>query len=427
MRGHAGIGRGGFVQHGHAHRQPRQRLTCRWGCLHPIRERRRRAGRPWDCPRARVEPASIDFGSAVVGSPSRARLSIVNSGDAPLEAPQTSMSTGSDPDFIVLHDQCDNAIAPGERCDVRLQLLPSKAGSRSAILGVEGDGQNAEVPLAGAGLESGPLTLAPAAGSSRDFGGVVVGSSLEAHFDVSNSTLEASGALTFAVNEPQFELLPPAAGDCEPGVTSLVDGQICRIRVGFTPARRGPVDASLLVTSANLRSTSLPLAGVGRQIQTLVAPDSVEFGEVTVGSAEADSAPRPTSVAAAAAPPPTTSASTASAPAPPAPMGSPSSTAAAGNASSPSSLPAAPSPPNAPQPGPFATGQRVYACNAWPTPTAARARPARRTTPVRPLLEVKPAAAMGGNSATVPVLVSCLNAPGSANAGIAVRVPTSAA
>jgi hypothetical protein len=52
-----------------------------------------------------------------------------------------------------------------------------------------------------------------------------------------HSMLEASGALTFAVNEPQFELLPPAAGDCEPGVTSLVDGQICRIRVGFGGAR----------------------------------------------------------------------------------------------------------------------------------------------------------------------------------------------
>jgi hypothetical protein len=127
-----------------------------------------------------VEPASIDFGSAVVGFPSRARLAVVNSGNAPLASPQVSMSAGSDPDFIVLHDQCDNAIGPSERCDVRLQLAPSKAGPSRATLGVEGDGQSAEVPLAGVGLESGPLTLAPAAGSSGDFGGarVLLGSSI---------------------------------------------------------------------------------------------------------------------------------------------------------------------------------------------------------------------------------------------------------
>jgi hypothetical protein len=232
-----------------------------------------------------IEPASIDFGSAVIGSPSRMRLSVLNSGGALLSSPMLSVLAGSDPDFIVLHDQCENAIGPSERCDVRLQMLRREAGPSRATLGVEADGQRAEVPLAGAGLDSGPLTLAPSAGSSGNFGGVVLGSTFEAQFDLSNPTAEPSGELSFAVNEHQFQVLPYAPGDCQAGITTLADGQSCRIRVSFSPTRRGAVDASLLVSSANLRSSSLPLAGVGRSPANLVVPDALEFGAVTIGTA----------------------------------------------------------------------------------------------------------------------------------------------
>jgi HYDIN/CFA65/VesB family protein len=239
---------------------------------------------PAAAPMLAVDPASIDFGTAVVGSASRARLTLGNTGDGPLAAPDVSMLAGADPDFAILLSECEDGIDPGERCDVRLQVLPSKPGPSSARVNVASTGQALQVPVTAVGLESGPLTLAPAAGSSKDFGGVVLGSSSDAQFDVSNPTADPSGPLSFAVNDAQFVLLAGAAGDCQPGSTTLADGQTCRLRVSFAPTRRGTADASLVVTSGNLRSTSLPVVGVGMAAGSLGAPEVVDFGAVTIGS-----------------------------------------------------------------------------------------------------------------------------------------------
>src|SRR5262245_29896695 len=45
-----------------------------------------------------IEPAAIDFGGAVIGSPSRARVTLGNSGTAPLDVPTAVLLPGSDPD-----------------------------------------------------------------------------------------------------------------------------------------------------------------------------------------------------------------------------------------------------------------------------------------------------------------------------------------
>lgn len=229
-----------------------------------------------------VEPAALDFGGAVVGSPSRARLAVVNAGNAPLGVPVSSWLPGSDADYLILHDQCENGVPPAGRCDVRLQLVPSKEGPSAATLGVSSSGQSAEVALQATGLAAGPLTLAPAAGSSSDLGGVTLGASLEAAFDLSNPSADPSGPLSIALNETQFQLLPPGEGDCVPGASELASGQRCRVRVAFTPARRGAADATLLVSSA-LGSTALPLAGRGLLPAALGAPEAVSFGGVVVG------------------------------------------------------------------------------------------------------------------------------------------------
>jgi hypothetical protein len=230
-----------------------------------------------------VEPTALNFGRAVVGSPSRGRVSILNTGNAPLDAPIAVLQPGSDADYVILHDQCENTVAPAGRCDVRVQLMPSKTGNSTAALGVQSSGQSADVELAGSGLAAGPLTVSPSAGSSTDFGGVELDANGEAAFDVSNPTANSSGPLALSVNEGQFQLLPPVAGDCQPGMTALLDGQSCRVRVGFAPTRRGGADATLLVTSA-LGGTTLPLEGTGLLPPSLRAPGSVEFGGVVLGS-----------------------------------------------------------------------------------------------------------------------------------------------
>jgi hypothetical protein len=229
-----------------------------------------------------IEPPSFDFGPAVMGVPSRTRVSVLNSGNGALAAVNAALAASSDPDYLVLLNGCERGLAPADRCDIRLQLVPSKEGASAATLEIESSGQPAQVALAGSGVAPGPLTLASSAGSSSDFGGVVLAATVEMSFDVSNPTPDSSGPLAISVNDSQFQLQPPAAADCQPGITALADGQRCSVRVVFSPARRGPVEASLVVNSA-LGGSSLPLAGRGSAPGSLDAPASVDFGGVVLG------------------------------------------------------------------------------------------------------------------------------------------------
>jgi hypothetical protein len=232
-------------------------------------------------PQLSVEPTTLDFGLAVVGLPARTRLAVGNMGDAALPEPAVALQSEGDPAFIVLHNLCESDIAPAEHCDVRLQVLASRAGLLGSILDVSSGGQSLTVPLSATGVERGPLIVAPAPGNSGDFGAVVLGAQREAVFNVSNPGKLATGPLGVAVVEAQFQRLPAADGECDPDVTSLDPGQSCRVRVAFSPARRGPIDASLIVTSS-LGASALRLAGNGQLPATLVAPEAVEFGGVAV-------------------------------------------------------------------------------------------------------------------------------------------------
>lgn len=238
-------------------------------------------GTPVGDPVLGVQPVAIELGQAVVGSPSRTRVSITNTGTGALLPPTVALAMGSDPDFIILHDQCESSLGAGQECDVRLQLLPSKPGPSSATLGVEADGQAAQVSLTATGLSAGPLLVAPAGGSS-DFGGVLLGNSADAFFEVSNPLPDDSGPLAVALNADQFQLLAPAAGECQVGVTTLSNGQSCRLHVGFSPVRRGATDALLVVTSPALGSTGVPLTGTGALPAVLSAPSVVDFGNVVI-------------------------------------------------------------------------------------------------------------------------------------------------
>lgn len=229
-----------------------------------------------------VEPSTFDFGPAIIGAPSRTRVALLNGGDGALAAANATLAAGSDADYLVLLNQCENGIPPGGRCDVRLQLVPSKDGASAAMLLTESSGQSAQVALAGMGVQAGPLTLAPSAGSSTDFGGVVLSARKEMAFDVSNPTVDDSGPLTISVNDAQFQVLAPSDGDCQSGITPLASGQRCRVRVSFVPTRRGPVEGSLVITSA-LGGASLPLVATGNAPAALDAPEAVDFGGVVLG------------------------------------------------------------------------------------------------------------------------------------------------
>src|SRR5688572_22853773 len=108
-------------------------------------------------PRLEVTPPSVNLGWVTTGFAARARLTLRNTGDAPLAAPRIDWATGSDPDFVVIQNLCEAEIAPGQSCEVRLQVVPSRAGALAGTLEVRSSASSADVGVAALGMQAGDL------------------------------------------------------------------------------------------------------------------------------------------------------------------------------------------------------------------------------------------------------------------------------
>jgi hypothetical protein len=237
-------------------------------------------------PRLALSTDAIDLGWVTTSFSARARIRVENLGTAPLPAPVVGFAAGSHADFSLIQNGCDREVAPGESCELRVQLVPSDSGERAATLEVRSDvGGEARVALSGQGLAAGDLILAPIAGSFEDFGGARIGSIVEETFSISNPSDVASGPLRFRSNRAEFALLAPGEGDCIPDQTSLVAGQSCTLRLAFTPSERGPLEATLTGASDGVGAVSVTLAGRGLLPAALsVSAPTVDFAGVVIGS-----------------------------------------------------------------------------------------------------------------------------------------------
>jgi hypothetical protein len=229
--------------------------------------------------------SSLAFGSAVVGFAAFRRVGIRNAGAVPLTGLAVSLSP-NDGDLAIAQNQCPTELAPGDNCDVRLQFLPTTLGEVSGVLDVVTAEQRGAVTLSGRGLQGGDLLLQPIEGSSADFGSVAFGASAESGFRIDNPSGQASGILTIDLANPAFTVQAPAPGECEFGVTSLVGGAGCNLRVVFATTERGLNEATLTASSGNMGSVSLGLRGEGLASAVLaLEPAAQDFGGIVLGSA----------------------------------------------------------------------------------------------------------------------------------------------
>jgi hypothetical protein len=238
--------------------------------------------------RAQLElsPSALDFGRVTMGFLARERITLHNAGGAPLEVPSFSWAV-QDPDFGLLQNPCLSELQPDERCELRLSLLPSRAGTLSAALHVvTAAGDSADVQMRGEGLAAGNLILAPAPGSFEDLGRVVLGSAGAGVFTLTNAGAAPTGVLAFSSSRREFAVSPPSGAprECLPGSTSLAPGQACDVRVAFNPAERGLREATFTAESVGTGSVSTRLTGEGRAPGALVAAtDVLQFDGVVVG------------------------------------------------------------------------------------------------------------------------------------------------
>jgi hypothetical protein len=109
-------------------------------------------------PRWAVDTTAIDLGWVTTGHAASARIRVENLGPAPLPAPAIGFAPGSHDDFSLIQDGCAGEVAAGESCELKVQLVPSGTGERTATLELSSDvGGQARVALKGLGLALGGL------------------------------------------------------------------------------------------------------------------------------------------------------------------------------------------------------------------------------------------------------------------------------
>jgi hypothetical protein len=129
-------------------------------------------------------------------------------------------------------------------------------------------------------LQPGNLVIAPAAGSSTDYGDVAIGASVTRSFTLTNPAAEASGPLTITTDNSQFAVDP---GDCAAG--DLVDGSSCTFSVAMTPTDSLIAAANVSAQSPGAGRASIAIAGRGRQKAALAATGNRDLGRAYIGLA----------------------------------------------------------------------------------------------------------------------------------------------
>jgi len=228
---------------------------------------------------AKVAPASLSFGAVATGVTSAAKtVTLTNIGTTALTITAMAITGTNAGDFAQTHT-CGASLAAGASCTFSVTFKPTVTGARSAALSVtdNASGSPQTVPLSGVGTTA---KLAPA---SLNFGAVATGVTSAA------KTVTLTNVGTTALTLTAMAITGTNAGDFVQTHTcgaSLAAGASCTFSVTFKPTATGARSAALSVTdSASGSPQTVPLSGVGTTAK--LAPTSLSFGSVTVGTTSA--------------------------------------------------------------------------------------------------------------------------------------------
>lgn len=233
-------------------------------------------------PRLLVDRSRVDFGDVVVGGTAVLGLAIGNGGDEVLPGLVSSVAGGAESDFQVSANGCSAPLSAGASCSISVSFSPGATGPQGGLLNLDaGSAGFLGVDLSGTGLAASNL-LVVAADGRTDFGSVALGSESLRTFRIRNTSEDASGPITLAVNSADFGIQPAAGTECASGTTSLAGGASCDVRVRFAPTQRRQRNATLTVSSM-VGGAALNLSGMGLAPAEFRADGAVDFGAVSQG------------------------------------------------------------------------------------------------------------------------------------------------
>lgn len=219
-------------------------------------------------------PATLSFGEVRVGDAANQTLTVTNSGTATLTiASVTATGRFSNADSFPI------AVAPGNTADLTLTFSPIATGTVTDTIAIVSDapGSPTAVAVDGVGVEPQLATDVVA----LDFGLQRVGvPSLERAIVVSNPGTFPLAVSAVTVSAP-FAVTSASSFVVAPGAQELVT-------VTFTPTAEGATAQTLtLIHDAPGSPTTIELQGVGTVADFAVAPSSLAFGSIRVGTRSA--------------------------------------------------------------------------------------------------------------------------------------------
>jgi centrosomal CEP192-like protein/HYDIN/CFA65/VesB family protein len=229
-------------------------------------------------------PAAMNFGSLQVGGSKPWTGVLTNSASTAVTISNASVTgTGYQLSSLSL----PVTLSPGQSTNYAVTFAPKSAGTFSGNLAITSNAPNPtlNVVLSGTGVAGGQLTSNP---TSLSFGSVQTGSKKTLSETLTNSS---TSAVTIS------QVIPTGTGFSFSGMTppvTLSPNQSFTFSVTFAPISTGSTSGALSITS-NAANTplSIPLTGSGSTVtagQLAVNPASMNFGNVTVGSTQKQTA-----------------------------------------------------------------------------------------------------------------------------------------
>ena len=210
-------------------------------------------------PAVSLAPASVTFGSQLVGNSSTAQsVTVTNSGTAALSIGGIGLAGTNGSDFGQTNS-CPTTLAVNASCTISVTFNPSATGSRTGSVQITDNAANSpqSVGLSGTGV-------APAVGLSPatlSFGSQLIGTPSSSHAVTLTNT--GTGALSIS----SIALAGANAGDFAQTNTcpaSVAVNASCTISVTFNPSAAGSRTASVQVTdNAPNSPQSIGLSGTG--------------------------------------------------------------------------------------------------------------------------------------------------------------------
>jgi hypothetical protein len=226
-----------------------------------------------------LNPSSLSFGSVAVGNSSSKSVVVSNSGNASMTISQLNVSGAG---YSVSGMTVPMTVAAGASTSLIVNFAPTATGTANGSVSFVSTASNSptDLPLTGTGAAT-PVAQLTANPTSVAFGNVTVGNTGTQSLAISNT-----GNVSVTISQ----ITTSGAGFSLAGVTvpvTLAPGQSSTYTARFAPTVAGTASGQISVVSTASTNPIVSLSGTGvapTVAQLTVAPSTVNFGSVTVGS-----------------------------------------------------------------------------------------------------------------------------------------------